>query len=209
MRILILERSLFFAQSLATFLKSLNYETKVGNSLSSAKLLIEDYLPDIVVLGHDLHPRGQFYCLGEVNNSLNGASPQFIILTRADLSIGRLLSVERQGIEVIRHSDSLSKLIQYLEQISKPSDNRLSILISESKASNDSLKSLGLSQAERDIAQRIILGKSSKEISIELGRSVETVQNQRKAIKAKLGIVGGKNSLMKYLLELKSRESGN
>jgi DNA-binding CsgD family transcriptional regulator len=59
--------------------------------------------------------------------------------------------------------------------------------------------SLELTRSEREIARRIVQGQSAKEIAVSLFRSIETIQNHRKAIKAKLGISGGKFALLNYL----------
>lgn len=55
-----------------------------------------------------------------------------------------------------------------------------------------------LSKRERQILDMIAKRLSSKEIAVSLNLSEETVQNHRKAIKNKLGLRGGKTTLLSY-----------
>ncbi len=56
-----------------------------------------------------------------------------------------------------------------------------------------------LSAAEREVAERILRGQSTRQIADSLFRSIQTIQNHRKNIRQKLRVRGGKMSLVNFL----------
>lgn len=57
-----------------------------------------------------------------------------------------------------------------------------------------------LTVTESKVVSLIMAGKTTNEISSILRVSAETVKNHRKSVKTKLGVRGGKKSLIEYLL---------
>lgn len=68
-----------------------------------------------------------------------------------------------------------------------------------------------LSKREKQVLDLIWLGKPCSQIASRLGCSLETARNHRKSIKRKLGLLGGKKTLLdfKKLYEIVAETHGN
>lgn len=199
MRILIAKKNKLNAGSFAQYLGNLGHQVEIITSLHQTSSCIKTFGPDVVLLGYYLHPEGPVNWVKELIGDLpkSGVSYALLVPDQKPYQIREAMHAGVKGL--IHYDDDIDALANCIETIVHDKhylSPTLSTLLSQPMGK---IPSNLLTPSEIEIAKRVLNGQSTKEIAASLFRSIETIQNHRKAIKAKLGISGGKSALLTYL----------
>lgn len=120
------------------------------------------------------------------------------------LLIGALMALSVLGLGWLRASRSLDEAQKALVEHARERDawraGAQSALEGLGQAIDEQFGAWGLSNAERDVALRLLKGHSHKQIAIDTGRSERTVRQHGGAVYAKSRL-GGRAELAAYFLE--------
>ena len=199
MRILIAKKNKLNASSFAQYLGNLGHQVEIITSLHQTCSCIKTFGPDVVMLGYYLHPDGPVNWVKELVGDLPKPGVSYVLLV-PDQKPYQIREAMHAGVKgFIHYDDDIDALANCIETIVHDKhylSPTLSVLLSQPVRN---IPSNLLTPSEIEIAKRVLNGQSTKETAASLFRSIETIQNHRKAIKAKFGISGGKSALLNYL----------
>ncbi|SEJ75872.1 DNA-binding response regulator, NarL/FixJ family, contains REC and HTH domains [Dyadobacter sp. SG02] len=158
--------------------------------------------PNFIILGHTMQPAGLVDWICKLQKSTGGAHFISLIPDICPIEIAKLrarclttilhvVDARLHLLPTIRNAKQLpyiSPCIQAVVGHFPPKDHALR----------------RLSKTELKITSLILGGYSNKCITERLSRSQQTIEGHRKNIKEKLGVTGGKNSLIDHLVPFTS-----
>lgn len=196
MKILIVKKSQLTASMLCTFLVRQGHQVKVSDNYPKTHESKSEFKPEILII----EDSGEFEFstrLDSIRHSFERHTYATILFTSKKTG-PEILSLLHHGCHgLVHHDDDIEDLIECIKFIVN-GYKYISPTIREHAVFT--IAHADLTPTELEIARRILIGQSTKEIADSLCRSIETVQNHRSSIKSKLGIRGGKLAFYQTLL---------
>jgi DNA-binding NarL/FixJ family response regulator len=196
MKILIVKKSQLNASMLCSFLNRQGHQVVISNNVIFKNTNRTDFKPELVISEDLIYPEIlRTFCSS--NQSSRKENFSIIIFTSQNTRT-EILSILQGGCQgIIHHDDEIENIFECIKFINNGYKYVSPTIRKHIIFEGDHID---LTPAEIEIARRILVGQSTKEIAESLCRSIETIQNHRSSIKSKLGIRGGKLAFYQTLL---------